>query len=198
MLTKDDIQSIGEKILMYEPLPVIREFHRSPAAGNKNMDGICDVKGCNEATYLGWRPLTERHGRQICEYHWNRHKDETDSFDLYEAFKFRRPIRIPRRLTRRDKGRCACGRVLEDGHRFCKACIEERERRRKREAYHERKNPEPEQITRDDTPGCKACGEPREPGHTYCPECAERRKKQSNRERRRRSYRKTVKCGGLV
>jgi hypothetical protein len=160
MLTTEDIRSIGKKILMYEPLPAIRVLHRSQATGNKNMDGICDVKGCNEATYLGWRPLSERRGRQVCRQHWQRHLDETDGFDLYDAFSFRRPARSPKRLTGTKKRRCACGRALEDGHRFCNVCIEEHERERKRQAYHERKHAEPKPIVRDDTPRCRACREP--------------------------------------
>jgi len=54
------------------------------------MNRLCDVKGCRSLPLLGWRPLTERLGRQICEYHWRRHKDEKDSFDLFDEFKFRR------------------------------------------------------------------------------------------------------------
>jgi len=60
------------------------------------MDGLCDVvrlgsylfvvqnsapqivEGCNRATYISWRPLTERRGRQICKYHWNRYKDKKE------------------------------------------------------------------------------------------------------------------------
>jgi hypothetical protein len=183
---------------MYEPLPAPKEFHRSQATGNKNMDRICDVQGCSRATYMGWRPLTERQGRQICEYHWLGHKDKKDSFDLFDEFKFRRPLGICKPVLKKHIPRCACGRVLDDGHKFCKTCIEERERQRKRQAYHECKNPEPEQVTQDNTPQCRACGGLREPGHTYCPGCAERRKKQSNRERRRRFYRKTAKYGGLM
>jgi len=57
-------------------------------------NGLCDVNGCSGATYLGWRPLTERRGRQICEYHWRRHLDEKDGFDLFEAFNFQRPARM--------------------------------------------------------------------------------------------------------
>jgi hypothetical protein len=182
MLTTEDIRSIGKKILMYEPLPAIREFHRSQATGNKNMDGICDVKGCNEATYLGWRPLTERRGRQICEFHWLRHKDETDSFDLYEAFKFRCPTRSHRRQIKTETPRCSCGRALESGHRFCAICVQERERQRKKRAYHERKNPEPAPAVQDDMPRCKACGKPRKSGHTYCEECAKHRKTMTRRQ----------------
>jgi hypothetical protein len=53
-------------------------------------NGLCDVKGCQNLTLLGWRPLTERRGRKICEQHWRRHQDEKDSFDLFDEFKFRR------------------------------------------------------------------------------------------------------------
>ena len=42
---------------------------------------------------MGWRPLTERLGKQICEYHWLRHKDPQDSFDLFDAFGFRKIVR---------------------------------------------------------------------------------------------------------
>jgi len=77
------------------------------------MDGLCDVKGCSRATYISWRPLTERRGRQICEYHWNRHKDKKDGFDLYEAFGFKRPARSPRWLVQKESRRCDCGRALE-------------------------------------------------------------------------------------
>ena len=37
------------------------------------MDGLCDVKGCQGLPCSGWRPLTERRGRKICEQHWRRH-----------------------------------------------------------------------------------------------------------------------------
>jgi len=52
-------------------------------------DGICDVPGCSRETYMGWRPLKERIGHQVCELHWNGHKAGT--FDLYDAFGFKRP-----------------------------------------------------------------------------------------------------------
>ena len=42
--------------------------------------GFCDIPGCEELTYMGWRPLTEAIGRQICEDHWCRHKDCDDDF----------------------------------------------------------------------------------------------------------------------
>ena len=53
------------------------------------MDGLCDVPGCTEAVLLGWRPLTEQRGRQICEQHWLEHRDPQDNFDLFEAFSFK-------------------------------------------------------------------------------------------------------------
>jgi len=55
------------------------------------MDRLCDVPGCTGIVLLGWRPLTERHGRRVCEQHWLRHKDPDESFDLFEAFGFRKP-----------------------------------------------------------------------------------------------------------
>ena len=53
------------------------------------MDGRCDVPGCEQPTYMGWRPLNEPLGRQVCEGHWLRHKDNNDSFELYTAFGLR-------------------------------------------------------------------------------------------------------------
>jgi len=163
----------------------------------------CDVKGCTNPVFMGWRPLTERLGRKVCEYHWRRHKDEQDSFDLFEAFGLPRPTRV-RKLTAKPLAekhlpRCACGRELLPGRRLCTACAQERERRRKREAYHERKSrqeekpPEQELMLR-----CKTCGEERQPGHTYCPKCGQERRRQSNRQRQRRHSRKRPYCVGLT
>lgn len=83
------------------------------------MNELCDVNGCQSLPLLGWRPLTERLGRQICEYHWHRHRDKKDSFDLFDTFKFRRPVGIrksgaqkyvPRLRRGRDTLRCRqCG-----------------------------------------------------------------------------------------
>jgi hypothetical protein len=154
--------------------------------------GLCDVKGCQNLPLLGWQPMTERRGRQICEYHWNRHKDVTDSFNLFEAFNFRRPARMPKRQIKTEMCKCDCGRALAAGHRFCAICAEERERERKRQAYHERKNPKPEPIVQENILLCRACGGIRKPGYTYCPKCSERRSKQSNRVRQRRHYRKRI------
>ncbi|MHC4560647.1 MAG: hypothetical protein ACYS80_25485 [Planctomycetota bacterium] len=98
------------------------------------MDGLCDVKVCQSLPLLGWRPLTERRGRKICEQHWHRHLDETDSFDLFDEFKFRRPevIRIP--VAKKYVPRCTCGRERLPGRRFCTECAAERERQRKERA----------------------------------------------------------------
>jgi hypothetical protein len=165
----------------------------------KIMYRSCDVKECSEPTFIGWKPLTESRGWQICERHWRRHLNEKDRFDLYDAFKFRRPVRKPRRPVQTETRRCGCGRALQAGHRFCSVCIQERERQRKRLSYHKRKNPEPEPepTAQDDIPRCRVCGDPREPGHTYCSKCSKGRQRQANRERQRRHYRKRVKCGGL-
>ncbi|HUW21024.1 MAG TPA: hypothetical protein VMW16_17125 [Sedimentisphaerales bacterium] len=128
------------------------------------MDGICDVKGCNRATYMGWRPLTERLGRQICEYHWRRHLDKQDSFDLFDEFGFRRPagIRKPMLITSTEK----------------------------KQVHHGRNVLKPVKAKGS---GCKACGAERGPGHTYCPKCSRERKTQSNRLRQKRHYLKAAK-----
>jgi len=73
--------------------------------------GSCDVSGCQRATYMGWRPLTERRGRQICEYHWRQHQDKQDSFDLLESFGFRRPPQAPK-TEPSAKPACNCGREI--------------------------------------------------------------------------------------
>lgn len=66
------------------------------------MDGLCDVPGCKGVVLLGWRPLTEQHGRQVCELHWLRHKDPHDDFDLFEAFAFRKPPGRRRSIANED------------------------------------------------------------------------------------------------
>jgi hypothetical protein len=157
------------------------------------MNGLCDVQGCNRATYIGWRPLTERRGRQICEFHWRRHQDENDSFDLFDEFKFRRPEGLAKPVAKKYVARCACGRELIPGRRFCKICATERERQRKKRAYHERKNQQ-QPIEQESTLLCRQCGQQRGPGYTYCSKCSQRRNNQSNRERQRRHYSKSVKC----
>ena len=110
------------------------------------MDGLCDVKGCSRATYMGWRPLTERLGREICEYHWNRHQDKQDSFDLFDEFKFRRPAGIRKPVAKKDVARCACGRELIPGRRLCTVCATERKRQRNKQYYHGKKDHQAEPI----------------------------------------------------
>jgi hypothetical protein len=136
-------------------------------------NGLCDVKGCQGLPLLGWRPLTERLGRQICDQHWRRHQDEKDSFDLFDEFGFRRPAGICKPISKKDVPLCQCGRERLSGHKFCTACADERERHRKRQAYHKRRNPEHEPIVQEDILQCRDCDGPRESGHTYCLECAE-------------------------
>jgi hypothetical protein len=161
------------------------------------MDGLCDVKGCQSLPYLGWRPLTERRGRKICEQHWRRHQDEKDRFDLYVEFKFRRPEGVRKPAAEKHVPRCACGRELLPGHRFCAICAKKRECQRKKRAYHERKNPKPEPIVQENILLCRACGGTRKPGCTYCWKCGKDHRRQTNRERQRRHHRKTAKCGSL-
>ena len=156
-------------------------------------NGLCDVQGCTQPTFMGWRLLTERRGRQICEYHWRRHQDKQDSFDLFDEFKFRRPAGIRKPLAKKDVARCACGRELIPGHKFCDICAAEWKRQRNKQYYHGKKDHQAEPI-KESTLKCKQCGGPRLTGHSYCPKCSQRRSNQSNRERQRRHYSKSVKC----
>lgn len=125
--------------------------------GNKIMNSLCDVQGCSRETYMGWRPLTERLGRQVCKYHWRRHKDELDSFDLYEVFKFRRPegIRKPMLITSIEKKQICHGQKIL-------------------------------KPVKSKGSGCKACGAERETGHTYCQKCARYRQRQLHQRRQKR------------
>ena len=107
---------------------------------------------------MGWRPLTERLGRKICEQHWRRHKDEQDSFDLFEAFGFKRPAGLPKPVVKKDVARCDCT-----------------------------KKPEPKTV-KGKVSGCRDCEQPREPGHRYCRKCCKKRKTESNRKRQQRLY----------
>ena len=92
------------------------------------MDGSCDVPRCTNETYLGWRPLTEPKGKQVCEYHFRWHDDPAESFNLWDAFHFRRPAKIKKPTTKKYVPRCACGRERLPGRRFCAACAVPRER----------------------------------------------------------------------
>ena len=153
-------------------------------------NGLCDVKGCQGLPLLGWRLLTERRGRQICEYHWRRHCDKQDSFDLFDEFKFRRPAGIRKPVAKKDVARCACGREITPGHRFCNVCVKERERQRKKRAYHERKKPRAQPIENENMLRCRQCGRQRKPGYTYCSECAKHRKTITRRQAQSRYWRK--------
>jgi len=158
--------------------------------------GSCDVSGCQRETYLGWRPLTERRGRKICEYHWHRHQDKQDSFDLFDAFGFRRPPQAPKPEPSA-KPACNCGREITQRHKFCDVCAAERKRQRNKQYYHGKKDHQAEPI-KESSLKCKQCGGPRLPGHSYCQKCSQRRSKQSNRERQRQHYRKSDKRTGLT
>ena len=81
------------------------------------MDGSCDLKGCTGQTFMGWRPLGDplSSGRKICEQHWRRHKDQQDSFDLFEVFRFKRPAEVAKPVPKRDTAPCASGKVLSFG-----------------------------------------------------------------------------------
>jgi hypothetical protein len=129
------------------------------------MDGLCDVTGCTRQTYVGWRPLTERLGRKICEHHWRRHRDEIDSFDLFEEFGFKRPERRLTRPVRKEPTRSIPDRVLPQ-------------------------NTPCEQTKPVRNPGCRSCGAERESRHTYCAKCSREQKKQCDRERQKRRYQK--------
>jgi len=166
--------------------------------------GICDVKECQRKTYMGWRPLTERIGRQVCKRHWDRHKNKNDRFNLFDALGFPESAKLPtenkdfihQRGAKPEKRPrlCVCGEELQPGHRLCKKCAAERERQRKREYQRKKRVGKAQYLTDDsviekDAIRCEGCGKERPPGHTYCEKCAERQKRKSNRERQRK-YRK--------
>ena len=156
----------------------------------KRESSLCDVAGCTSRVLLGWRPLTERIGRKICEQHWRRHLDGKDSFDLYDEFKFRRPLTIYKPVLKKHIPHCTCGRALDAGHKFCAICAKERERQRKKRAYHERKRLHTQPIEDENMLRCRNCGTERKPGHTYCPECAKHRKILTRRQAQSRYWRK--------
>ena len=159
-------------------------------------NGICDVQNCKGQTDMGWRPLSEKIGRQVCEYHWCRHEDSSDNFSLFDAFGFPKLLvasnsqRTNSRLALRQ---CTCGAELLKGCRYCPKCAKELERRRKRDYRRKKKAKEIEALKPDiseDMPKCKICGQDRKSGHSYCTKCAKRQKKKSNRERQRRNRKK--------
>ena len=97
---------------------------------------------------MGWRPLTERLGKQICESHWTRHKDPADPFNLWDVFGFRKPAGMQKpgaksaaqkdvlRFRRRMDTLCCrqCGGGREAGHTYCQSCA----RGRRQQAHQQR------------------------------------------------------------
>lgn len=151
--------------------------------------GICDVPRCGRETYMGWRPVTAPRGRQVCKHHWGEHRNKNSEFSLYDAFGFDRPVVLPKTKVETPPlvRRCACGRELQPRCRFCQECARQRERERKAEYQHQRR-----QVARESTtanaplekrPRCKHCGKPREKGHVYCTRCAEQKQRESKRKR---------------
>lgn len=165
-------------------------------------DGVCDVEKCQRETYMGWRPLTTAEGRQVCKYHWSKHKNSTSNFNLFDAFGFERPVREseaqPEVKLAKQPELCICGEKPLPGHRFCKKCAAKRERERKREYYHRKRDDE--LLCRlgvsdfeENIPRCKDCGDERLPGYSYCQKCGQYRRQKSNCERQRR-YKKSIVC----
>ena len=152
------------------------------------MNGLCDVKECTNPVFMGWRPLTERRGRQICEYHWNRHQDKQDSFDLFEAFGFRRPPQAPKPEPAA-KPVCNCGREITPGHKFCDVCAAERKRQCNKQCYHGKKDHQAEPI-KESTLKCKQYGGPRLTDHIYCSKCAKHHKTMTRRQAQSSYWRK--------
>jgi len=129
-------------------------------------------------------------GRKVCEQHWRRHKDEQDSFDLFEAFGFRRAAGVPKQVTKKSIARCVCGGELTPGRKFCTVCAAVRERQRKKQYYHEEKNRRAQPTVEEDALPCEQCGGARLPGHSYCGKCAERRNKMTRRQAQSRYWKK--------
>jgi len=115
----------------------------------RRISGMCDVTGCSGQTYMGWRPDTAPRGRQVCESHWHRHRDVWDSFDLFEAFGFRRPA--PKKKTSplatcrvlSLKRLCPdCGQPRKPRHRYCDKCSNKRKaesNRKRQQRYRDEK-----------------------------------------------------------
>jgi hypothetical protein len=117
-------------------------------------DEGCDVNGCPGRTHMGWRPLTEKTGRKVCEYHWRRHRDGQDSFDLFEAFGFRRPQPkkdiappVAELSLRRYCGEC--GQPREAGHRYCPDCGRKRQRHAHQQRQKKYRHRLAEAVSRD-------------------------------------------------
>lgn len=45
----------------------------------------CDVPGCPRPMNMGWKVLG--HSKKICFYHFRRHINKNDTFDLFDVFK---------------------------------------------------------------------------------------------------------------
>lgn len=161
-------------------------------------NGICDIAGCQRETYMGWRPLSENIGQQVCEYHIDKHRSPDDGFNLFDAFGFQRLPAVQsgyswQTNSRPALRRCVCGAELPKGYRYCQKCAKEREWMRKREYRQRKKAREIEAPEPDIAEGmfkCRICGQEREYGHSYCDKCAKRQKQKSNRERQRRNRKK--------
>lgn len=135
-------------------------------AHERNMYGTCDVPGCSDETYMGWAPIGEQKGKQICEYHFRRHDDPADNFNLFDVFGFRKPAGMNRPIIQAEP------KTKEQLHDQLKA-------------KSEKSVPRPESI-HDKMPRCRICGGVREAGHTYCQSCAAERKRHTHQERQRR------------
>jgi hypothetical protein len=156
--------------------------------------GICDIPKCRGETFMGWRPLTERTGRQICEFHWEGHKN--GRFNLFDAFGFKRPM-IKTKPVKKQTEHCACGGELQPGHRLCKNCAAERERLRMRKYYYYEEKPPfhttPRRKIERQNPyllrECPDCGKPKlRKRQRYCDDCSKKRRRENNRERQRKYY----------
>ena len=142
------------------------------------MNGFCDVPGCTDETYMGWRPLTERMGKQICQGHWNRHEDKTDDFSLFDVFGFKRPEQRITRPVQKEPSLYILNQVLASEPQPATP-------HRPEETTAGSFDPFDPSIKNRDS-GCRACGGEREPGFTYCSACGRERKRRSNQARQRR------------
>ncbi len=52
------------------------------------MKARCEVKGCGGNTILGYAAFGSRRNKEVgvCEYHWEKHCDDEDEFDLPSYF----------------------------------------------------------------------------------------------------------------
>jgi len=139
------------------------------------MNGNCDVPGCTDETFMGWRPLTEKRGRQICKTHWNRHKDSKDDFSLFDVLGFKPPERIPTRPAQKLSRSVPARALVSEPPRTTPQCPEETTA-----------NERFERSIKNRDSGCRACGGEREPGFTYCKSCGKDRRRRAHRERQHR------------